>query len=435
MALGGGIFVSQNKKLPGAYINFVSAARASATLSDRGIVALPIEMDWGEEGKVIELTSDQFLYNSEKLLGYDYGADWCNGLRDVFLNATKVYLYKLNTGVKAANKFCTARFGGKRGNDLKTVIVANVDEPSKFDVKTILGTKIVDIQTGVSGTTSELADNDYVVWLDSVAIEETASTPLTGGSNGEVNTASWQAAFSALESYSFNTLGVVSETEEVKKLAATWTKRMRDEIGVKFQTVVSNYAADDKGVINVVTGTEAKADCPALVFWVTGAQAGCAVNASCTNKVYDGEFAPDVSRTQAQLVECIDKGEFVLHRVGDEIRVLTDINSKVSVSVEENEDFKSNQVIRVLDQIANDIAVLFATKYLGVIPNDEAGRISLWNDIVKHHQELQQLRAIEGFTSENVVVTKGDTKKSVVVSDMVTPVNAMEQLYMTVTVS
>ena len=87
--------------------------------------------------------------------------------------------------------------------------------------------------------------------------------------------------------------------------------------------------------------------------------------------------------------------------------------------------------MRVVDQIGNDIATLFNTKYLGKIPNNNSGRISLWNDIVKHHQELQTMGAIENFDPENVVVMQGDTKKSVVVSDAVTPVNAMEQLYMT----
>ena len=33
MALGGGMFTVQNKILPGAYINFMSAARASTSLS------------------------------------------------------------------------------------------------------------------------------------------------------------------------------------------------------------------------------------------------------------------------------------------------------------------------------------------------------------------------------------------------------------------
>lgn len=122
----------------------------------------------------------------------------------------------------------------------------------------------------------------------------------------------------------------------------------------------------------------------------------------------------------------------MFHRVDEAVRVLTDINSFISITDEKSSDFSSNQTIRVLDQIANDIAVLFGKKYLGKVPNDAAGRISLWNDIVKHHTELQDIRAIENFSGENVTVEKGDTKKSVVVTDYVTPVNAMEQLYMTV---
>ena len=70
----------------------------------------------------------------------------------------------------------------------------------------------------------------------------------------------------------------------------------------------------------------------------------------------------------------------------------------------------------------------------GIIPNDRGGRNSLWKDIVKHHKELEQIRAIEDFDSDTVIVEQGDTKKSVVVTETVTPVNAMEQLYMTVTV-
>ena len=69
MALGGGTFTSQNKELPGAYINFVSAASASATLSDRGIATMPLELDWGVEGEVFEVTNEDFQKNSLKLFG------------------------------------------------------------------------------------------------------------------------------------------------------------------------------------------------------------------------------------------------------------------------------------------------------------------------------------------------------------------------------
>ena len=97
--------------------------------------------------------------------------------------------------------------------------------------------------------------------------------------------------------------------------------------------------------------------------------------------------------------------------------------------------FVSYQTIRVIDQIANDIANLFNTKYLGVVPNDESGRISLWADIIKHHEQLQDIRAIQDFSEEDVTVSQGDSKKSVVVDDYITVTNAMAILYMTVTVA
>ncbi len=107
----------------------------------------------------------------------------------------------------------------------------------------------------------------------------------------------------------------------------------------------------------------------------------------------------------------------------------------VTFTDEQGEVFKDNQTIRVMDQIANDIAVLFNTKYLGVVPNDNAGRISLWSDIVKHHEQLREIRAIEDFSDADVTVTEGKSKKSVTVTDLVTVVNAMGKLYMTVAVS
>ena len=81
-----------------------------------------------------------------------------------------------------------------------------------------------------------------------------------------------------------------------------------------------------------------------------------------------------------------------------------------------------------------DIATIFNNYYLGKVQNDEAGRSSLKSDILKHHKQLQDKRAIEDFEADNIIVEIGDSKKAVVVTDCVTPVNAMAQLYMTVTV-
>ena len=63
----------------------------------------------------------------------------------------------------------------------------------------------------------------------------------------------------------------------------------------------------------------------------------------------------------------------MFHNVNGDVRILEDIDSMITVSDTKGDVFKSNQTIRVCDQIANDTAVLFNTRYLGTVPND-AGR-------------------------------------------------------------
>ena len=428
MALGGGTFIAQNKKLPGAYINFVSAARASLSLSDRGIATMAVELDWGKDEEVMTITNADFQKNCLNILGYDATHEKMKGLRDLFLNASTLYLYKLNKGEKATNTYATAKYSGERGNALKVVIAKNVDEQEKFDVSLYLDTTLVDYQT--VATSADLVDNDFVVYSKEAELTETAGEALAGGTNGSVTGTEYSKYFDKIESYAFNTMGILSAEDSVKTLAVNFCKRLRDEVGAKFQLVLHKKEADYEGVINVDNN-----ETPELVYWVTGAEAGCAVNKTLLNKKYDGEYEVNTDYTQAELEAAIDAGKFVFHAVNDDVRVLTDINSLVTTSDTKGDIFKDNQTIRVIDQIANDIATLFNNKYLGNIPNDASGRISLWNDIVKHHEELQDMRAIENFNSEDVEVLQGNNKGSVVVNDVITIVNTMAQLYMTVTVN
>ena len=437
MALGGGLWVAQNKILPGAYINFISAARATATLSDRGIATIPIINDWGAAGEVLEVSSSDFQKNSLKLFGYDFTDPKMKGLRDLFKNIRLGYIFRLGDGgTKASNTLATAKFAGERGNALKIIVAANVDESSKFDVTVLLDTTVVYKQTVASS--AELSENDFVVWK-SAALTLTAGTPLSGGASPMITNADHQTYIDVIEGYSFNTIGCLSGDAAVKGLYGAFTRRMRDEQGVKFQCVMFNPDAnsDYEGVIDVMNSvTDNGADEWSAVYWATGVLAGTNVNQSAMNRIYTGEYAMNVAFTQSQLERAILGGKFAFHRVGNsEIRVLADINSLVNTTAEKGDDLKQNQTIRVIDQIANDIAVLFSTKYLGIIPNDADGRISLWSDIVQHHDQLQTIRAIQDFSGDNVTVEEGNTKRSVLVRDVVTVVNAMEQLYMTVSVA
>ena len=355
------------------------------------------------------------------------------GLRDLFKNITTLHAYRLNGGdakAKAKNDYAIAKFSGTRGNDIKIVIQTNIDDETKMDVMTYIDTTLVDSQTIFTG--ADLVDNDYVVFFKDSVFSPIAGSPLTGGTNGTVDGTAHQTYMDKIESYSFNVLGVDTVDDSIKGVYVNFCKRMRDEMGVKFQVVLYNKAADYEGVINVknkITDSEWKES--SLVYWVTGVEAGCAINKSTINKVYDGEFNINVSYTQAQLVECIQKGEFTLHKVGTDIRVLEDINSLVTLTETKGEIFKDNLTIRIIDQIANDMAVLFNNQYLGKVPNDEAGRTSFRTDVIKHHRELQNIRAIENFNDADVIVEPGTNRKSIVVNDAITPIGTMTKLYST----
>lgn len=345
--LGGGVFVTQNKILPGSYINFVNATQAASNLGERGVVAIALPLGKAA-GTVIEVTATDFAKNSVAILGKASSDEEMIALREIFRNANKVYVFDLGT-------------------------------EDAYEVSDVIA---------------------------------------------------------AFEPYEFNVVCAYTSAADEVSAYMEAIKSWRDNMGKKCQVVVYNQVnPNHEGVINVVsTVSDDGADAHALVAWVAGAEAGCKVNESCTNKLYDGEYTIVVNKTQAQLETCITSGQIVFHLVYGDIRMLEDINSLTIATDEKGEDFKSNQTIRVVDQIANDIAKLFNTKYLGKIPNNAPGRISLWADIVKHHRELEELQAIEAFDSTLLTVEQGTTKKSVVVNEVITVINSMAQLYMTVVV-
>lgn len=471
MALGGGTWLTQNKKLPGTYINFTSKVRASVNMADRGYGAMALELDWGPEDTVFTVTNEDFQKDSMKYFGYDYSADQVKGLRDLFKNLQTGYFYRLNNDAeKASCDLATARYPGIRGNDLEIVLQVNVDDETKYDVETYIKEYVdaAEVGTGTVGTAStakvetrscidkqtvsgwnDLEDNDFVIFKREGLISEavTAGTPLTGGTNGTAVTAlQYQNFLDKIEPYYFNALGCVSTESTIQDLLIQFTKRLRDEVGAKFQLVIQGRQnVDYEGVISIQNKVTDEGENPAsLVYWVTGAEASCAVNASCTNKTYDGDFTVDTNYKQSDLEKAITDGMLIFHRVTDpvdgdivgDVNILRDINTFTSFSKSKNEDFSSNQVMRVLDQHAIDIARLFNKTYLGKEPNDEAGRTALWGDIVAYEKEMQRIRAITNFNPDDVPIpTMGQSKEVVLSEYAIQPVMCMEKLYMNLVIA
>ena len=423
--IGGGFFTAQNKKIPGSYINFVAASKAGANIAERGTVAMAMELNWGASG-ILEITTDILTTKCLETFGCEYGASELTDIREVLLHATKLLLYRLNgAGVKASNTFGTAKYAGTRGNDLKTVIVKNADDNTKFDVSTYLGTQLVDKQSAVASAAG-LVNNDFFDFDTTATLAVTSGTSCTGGTNSAVTGTNHSDFLALLEEQTYNVLCTSSTDSSVKALYAAFTRRMVEECGIKIQTVLYSSAADYEYIINENTAAN-------LVPWTAGAEAGCAINASITNMVYDGERTISVSYTQSQLASAIDAGQLVFHKVGAGYNVLRDINSLVTLDDTKNNDFKNNQTIRVINQIGNDVATLFNDRFLGKVPNDSVGRTSFWSVLVDYFKSILKLRAIEDFNpNRDIEVLPGEQKNAILVNTAITPVSCMEILYMVV---
>lgn len=429
MAAGGGSFLVQNKILPGAYINFVSKARALGTLGERGIVALPWISSWGADKKVVEVTAEDFQKEAVNIFGYAYTDEKLLKIRELFKGANSILVYRIGGGEKASaaigNLTVTALHAGLRGNDIKVVIQEQLD--NKFIVKTIIGDIEADIQT-VSNA-SELKTNSFIEFSGN-ELTETAGISLTGGTDKEITGNEYSEFLDAIESENFTALLYAGEDDVTKGLFESFTKRLRNDEGYKITTVLHNYSkADFEGVISVKN--EIEDDKTSLVYWTAGQTAGAEVNESLTNKVYDGEYIITSKYKKSELTESIQKGEFVFYGDKGNYKVLKDINTFTSYEPDKNSDFSNNQVIRVLDAIANDTARIFDDYYLGKVQNNDIGRNVLKNELVNYHNTLQGIQAITNFVPDDIEVVKGVEKGDVIINEAVEPVGAMEKLYMT----
>lgn len=441
--MAGGTWVTQNKIRPGVYVNLKSVPDSLGTVSDRGVCALPLIMNWGAEATVIELnTSSDFL----KLCGYDLfntnlysyatAATPTNQLfyiKEALRNSKTVYLYRLNTGVKASatlgNLVVTAKYTGLRGNNISVAVQEDIDDDTKFDVITYLDSIEMDRQ--VVSAISALTANDWVVFSGTSVLAVTAGTSLTSGTNGTVSSTNYTDFTTAIELVDFNTTGYVGDDSDVKSLFEVFVARLRDEEGRKIQAVLYNSADSDyEGIISVKNDVK-------LVAWAVGATAGANVNESLTYTKYNGDVVVNPTYTNSQIITALENGEFVFSKNSNgEIIVEQDINTFVSFTVDKGKAFRKNRVIRVLDAIAVDAKKIYETYYIGKVSNNADGRNLLKNEFISYINSLLALNAVQNFDSQtDIEVLEGSDTDAVVINIYAQPVDSIEKIYVTVNVA
>lgn len=309
-----------------------------------------------------------------------------------------------------------------------------------YIVRTLVDGVEVDIQAVNDAT--ELKDNEFVTFNKEQELSVNGGDTFSGGADKEVDEKAHQAARDLFENIDFNILAVPTKDKEEQDRYIEYVKTLRDD-GVKFQIVMPailrNEPVNYEGVIEYVNKVEdpVKDESTDLCYWLAGAEAGCKVQNSCTAKVYDGTFNVSAKVTRAEQSKAIKGGKILFHTVGDDVVILKDINTLVSISKDDLEskskDFSSNQVVRVLDGISTETANVFNTYFLGKRPNNDTGRAELKNQLLKIREHYQQINAIDEYDSSQLVIMQGQKLNEVIGRDGIRPLQAMDTLYFQIT--
>lgn len=451
--MAGGSFQSQNKIRPGAYIKFQGVPSNDNIVGSRGIVTMAAPIGWGPEDELIKVTvADLYSNKLEKILGFNVYSASAKLFKAALENAHTLLVYRADKGGTkasvqidvASNKKLkvTAKYAGTTGNNISISIKEAF--AGGYSVNTFLGSTQKDSQ--IVTDIKDLVANDFVTFEgEGVIAKEAVNTLLTGGTNGVPNNQMYTEYLAKLKTTQFDTLAAfkIGETELFNGgTIKEFIQEMRETRGIKCQAVINNYvAANYEGVISTYNqgvkyadGTELTAE--EFVVWMAGATAGADVTESNTYKVIANAVEVTGNVLEDDIETLITSGYVIISKRRDgAIVVEKDINTLVNLRDDVTDAFKENKVIRLLDAVANHIALDFEQNYAGKVVQDANGRALFKASIISYLTELQNSGAIINFNSSTDVTVEAGEQVDAYYSEIyIQPTYSVDKLYMIVNV-
>lgn len=383
------------------------------------------------------------------------------GLREAFRVTDAVLYYNVNKGAKAAYEDPSlpwtfqAKYGGLKGNEIKITVIKDPTTP-QVTVVTYFGTEQVNRQ--VVATASQLVSNDYVdvTVTDAAKADDgkdlldklvaTTTATLTGGTTAKgsgSDDTTIADVIDTIETTAFDVLAITPDANiTLHKLMVSAVTRLREEVGKKVTLVIPDNVAlsvDYEGITLVANGvilSDGTELSPAVAaVYVAAASAAVALNQSLTYAVYQNAASVAGKLNDDNTIAALNAGKLVFTQRNDGVVVIEqDINSLHTFTDDKRSDLQKNRIIRALDTIAEDTKETFESSFIGKITNNAAGRDLFKSNRVSFLIGLQDQGVIADFVADDIDVRAGEEPDQVIVDLAFTPTDAMEKLYMTMTV-
>ncbi|UQS85864.1 phage tail sheath subtilisin-like domain-containing protein (plasmid) [Apilactobacillus apisilvae] len=446
--MAGGTWVAQDKKRPGAYINTKGVATEQPE-SSRGTVLLMdgVKHDWGKHGIIPLNAASKF----KALLGSDLLDSQNKALRAVINSgASKVLYVNNNDGQKAIVKddnlpfTFIAKYAGSKGNNIMVDVIKSLSGDT-VTVKVIYDHVITSTQRITRA--DELMGDDYVdvSLTDNYAdkfskLSGEKTYQLAGGTSNYGNDTELLSEAISTNIFEVATTAGYPIDSNIHPLLSQMVEDLRNQEGYKVTAVVpglvsTNYNAESTSVVinGYVLSDGTIVDTTSAAGYFAGASATVPYNQSLTYAEISGAVDTLPRMDNETITSAISNGKVVFsNRIDGSVVIEEDINSLTGFNNDKPQAFAKNRVIRTLDYIANDTKNVFEKSFIGKVTNNGTGQDLFKSNRVTALQNMQTEGMIEDFQPDDVQITAGDAKDSMVINLNIKPVDSMEKIYMTI---
>ena len=480
--MAGGTWRIQNKVRPGVYINVKGDGKPVLTTPlGRLLMFQNKPLGWGKKG-IIELTATS---DFTALTGHKNTDEVLAPVHEALKDAETVLLLNdfdggtKSTSTKAGVYTINAKYEGEQGNNISVSFapspLGDSAKTQDITVTTLFGTKQVDqakitlpLATKEAITAAELTDekqlevhNDYVditfgtnpadvtkelnsegeyplyTAIFNGLTQNAANVSLAGGSNGTNKVVDDMNDYLENEFYAVATTAGWDESSNIHKLLVEEIKLLRENVGIKVRGVVPNSTGvvyNYEGVSTVLNGYVLNDGTVITPNIATARFAGMSASATpdqaLTYTQLDDAAEAKPKLNNDKTIEALNAGQIVFTtRSGERVVIEQDINSLTKFTSIKPKDFSKNRIIRTLDEICTNTTQTFETSFLGKVSNNEAGRNVFKANRIGYLTSLQNQNMIRDFENSDLTLSQGDEKDAVLMELYVTPVDAMEKLY------
>jgi Phage tail sheath protein. len=434
--MASGTFTTTNKERPGMYSNFQSG-KMPVGINASGVIAMTIPLNWGIPNTFERLTSQSNFFN---ILGQEIGEKDLLLVQEALKSAQTILLFNVAgesstkaTGVLATDVVVEATKFGRLGNDITVIVEENLD--SDFEISTYFKSTLVDKQIIVEA--EDFVENDYVRISGTGTLTD-VNVALTGGITDPSTADNYLEFFKGLELRDFYAFCLDTNDDNIKRTAANYCKKWRDQEGKKV-VLVTELSANYEGVVNVANGVVLDNGTALTALqctpYIAGLMASAGIDRSLTYTHYDGAVDANPRMLHVDVEDALKAGKLVFTNNQNAVMIEQDINSLTTFTDSKNKEFRKNKIIRIVDTLHNELLNMYSNSFIGIISNDEDGRELLKKDILALLEQFRQHNAVNEFTSEDIAVMPGTDKDSVVVNMAISVADAMEKMYVTVTLN